>query len=179
MKNINIKKLLFAIILSIFILPLNIYAAGNANKDINKKAQAIINTADKKMFCGNSKDFTKKLNDYRKSKGMPAIKESKELNEIAMARCVEELNKYIKTGDADHNSPSNINDLYAENLRMGKYFDEKPYTNVDDYCIKRWSNSKEHNENLLNKEYKTIGYASVKMTVDGATYEISIYIANF
>lgn len=179
MKNINIKKLLFAIIISIFILPLNIYAAENTNKDINKKAQAIIKTADKKMFIGNPKDFTKKLNAYRKSKGMPAIKESKELNEIAMARCIEELEKYIKTGDADHESPSNINELYAENLRIGKYYDEKTYTNVDDYCLKRWSNSKDHNENLLDKEYKTVGYASVQKTVDGTTYEISIYIANF
>ena len=115
MKNLNIKKLLFAIVISLLILPINIYAESNTN-DINKKAQAIIKTADKKMFTGNSKEFTKKLNAYRKSKGVPAIKETKELNDVAKARCIEELNKYIKTGDADHESPSNINEFFAEKV---------------------------------------------------------------
>lgn len=178
MKNLNIKKLLFAIVISLLILPINIYAETNTN-DINKKAQAIIKTADKKMFTGNSKEFTKKLNTYRKSKGVPAIKETKELNDVAKARCIEELNKYIKTGDADHESPSNINEFYAENLRMGKYNGEKNYTNVDDYCLKRWMNSEAHNDNLIDKEYKSIGYASVSKTIDGVTYEISIYVADF
>ena len=178
MKNLNIKKLLFAIVISLLILPINIYAETNTN-DINKKAQAIIKTADKKLFFGESKDFTKRLNVYRKSKGVPAVKETKELNDVAKARCIEELNKYINTGDADHESPSNINEFYAENLRIGKYQAEKPYNSVEEYSLNRWINSEAHNDNLIDKEYKSIGYASVKKTIDGVTYEISIYVADF
>ena len=131
------------------------------------------------MFTGNSKEFTKKLNAYRKSKGVPAIKETKELNDVAKARCIEELNKYIKTGDADHESPSNINEFFAENLRMGKFQTEKPYNSVEEYSLNRWMNSEAHNDNLIDKEYKSIGYASVRKTIDGVTYEISIYVADF
>lgn len=178
MKNLNIKKLLFAIVISLLILPINIYAETNTN-DINKKAQAIIKTADKKLFFGESKDFTKRLNVYRKSKGVPAIKETKELNDVAKARCIEELNKYIKTGDANHESPSNLNEFFAENLRMGKFQAEKPYKSVEEYSLNRWMNSEAHNDNLLDKEYKSIGYASVRKTIDGVTYEISIYVADF
>lgn len=178
MKNLNIKKLLFAIVMSLLILPINIYAETNTN-DINKKAQAIIKTADKKLFFGESKDFTKKLNAYRKSKGVPAVKETKALNDVAKARCIEELNKYIKTGDADHESPSNINEFFAENLRMGKFQTEKPYKSVEEYSLNRWMNSEAHNDNLIDKEYKSIGYASVTKTIDGVTYEISIYVADF
>ncbi len=176
MKNLNIKKLLFAIVISLLILPINIYAETNTN---DKNAQAIIKTADKKMFTGNSKEFTKKLNAYRKSKGVPAIKETKALNDVAKARCIEELNKYIKTGDADHESPSNINEFFAENLRMGKFQAEKPYNSVEEYSLNRWMNSEAHNDNLIDKEYKSIGYASVRKTIDGVTYEISIYVADF
>ena len=178
MKNLNIKKLLFAIVISLLILPINIYAEANTS-DVNKKAQAIIKTVDKKLFFGESKDFTKKLNAYRKSKGVPAIKETKALNDVAKARCIEELNKYIKTGDADHESPSNINEFFAENLRMGKFQAEKPYNSVEEYSLNRWMNSEAHNYNLIDKEYKSIGYASVRKTIDGVTYEISIYVADF
>lgn len=117
--------------------------------------------------------------DYRTSKGLGQVNEDKELNRLALLRAQEELDQFISTGDADHESPGGYNKDLGENLALSRYTlgarDEAPC----DGCLKRWKNSPCHNDNLLNKDSKRGGYACARKIIDNKVYEASIYLFGF
>ncbi|MDU5470236.1 MAG: stalk domain-containing protein [Peptoniphilus harei] len=128
---------------------------------------------------GDSNKFMKNLMDYRISKGLGQVNEDKELNRLALLRAQEELDQFIKTGDADHESPGGYNKDLGENLALSRYTLGARDGDPCDGCLKRWKNSPCHNDNLLNKDSKRGGYACARKIIDNKVYEASIYLFGF
>lgn len=128
---------------------------------------------------GDSNKFIKNLQDYRTSKGIGQVNEDKELNRLALLRAQEELDQFIKTGNADHESPGGYNKDLGENLALSRYTLGARDGDPGDGCLKRWKNSPCHNDNLLNKDSTRGGYACARKIIDNKVYEASIYLFGF
>lgn len=128
---------------------------------------------------GDSNKFMKNLVDYRTSKGLGQVNEDKELNRLALLRAQEELDQFIKTGNADHESPGGYNKDLGENLALSRYTLGSRDGDPGDGCLKRWKNSPCHNDNLLNKDSTRGGYACARKIIDNKVYEASIYLFGF
>lgn len=194
----NFKKIVTTSLLLVSLAPATVSAAGklpmtaptkNITPNIVVKAQvqATANdTLEQKSdgelpvgSIGNSNLFMKKLNSYRTANSLAQIKENKKLNELALLRAQEELEKYIKTGDADHESPGGYNKSLGENLAISSYDLGIKVEDVNEDSFKRWKKSPGHNANLLHKDCKKAGYACVRKVVDDTVYETSIYLFGY
>lgn len=191
----NFKKIIAASLLLVSLVPTTVLAAGktstntatkNIPANVLVKAQvqttanaSLVEKSESKLkvgSIGNSSLFVKKLNSYRTANSLAQIKEDKKLNELALLRANEELEKYINTGNGDHNSPGSYNKNLGENLALSYYslgFQDK---DVNEDSLARWIKSPGHNQNLLFKSAKKCGFASVRKVVDNQVYEASIYL---
>lgn len=155
-------------------------AANNANnKEANKAKDAKKEPEINVNSVGDSKAFMKKLNDYRASKSIGVVKEDDKLNKLALLRAQEEIEKFINTGDGDHNSPGGYNKSLGENLALSYYSVGIVKGDVNDGSLTRWIKSPGHNANLLNKDCKKGGYACARKIVDNKVYESSIYLFGY
>lgn len=191
----NFKKIIAASLLLVSLVPTTVSAAGktstntgtkNISANVLVKAQvqttanaSLVEKSESKLkvgSIGNSSLFVKKLNSYRTANSLAQIKEDKKLNELALLRANEELEKYINTGNGNLNSPGSYNKNLGENLALSYYslgFQDK---DVNEDSLARWIKSPGHNQNLLFKSAKKCGFASVRKVVDNQVYEASIYL---
>lgn len=189
----NFKKIIAASLLLVSLVPTTVSAAGktpantkNISNNVLATAQvqttanaSLVEKSESKLkvgSIGNSSLFVKKLNSYRTANSLSQIKEDKKLNELALLRANEELEKYINTGNGDHNSPGGYNKNLGENLALSYYslgFQDK---DVNEDSLARWIKSPGHNANLLFASAKKCGFASVRKVVDNRVYEASIFL---
>lgn len=111
-----------------------------------------------KAFTG---DLNAEVNKVRIEKNLPALNNTKELNDIAMLKCQD----MIKLGYFDHPDPNGKwvwdkwvflkpEDYGGENLAKGTYTAKA--------TVDGWVNSPTHYENLTKPQYKDVGYATCK-----------------
>ena len=167
-----------------FDLDVNLTYANNAandasNKNANNAKGAKQDPEINVNSAGDSKVFIKKLNDYRTSKSIGVVKEDEKLNKLALLRAQEEVEKFINTGDGDHNSPGGYNNSLGENLALSYYSVGIVKGDVNEDSLTRWIKSPGHNANLLNKDCKKGGYACARKIVDNKVYESSIYLFGY
>lgn len=167
-----------------FDLDVNLTYANNAandasNKNANNAKGAKQDPEINVNSAGDSKVFMKKLNDYRTSKSIGVVKEDEKLNKLALLRAQEEVEKFINTGDGDHNSPGGYNNSLGENLALSYYSVGIVKGDVNEDSLTRWIKSPGHNANLLNKDCKKGGYACARKIVDNKVYESSIYLFGY
>ena len=159
------------------------YAKNSANNASNKKANKAKGAKQDPEInvnsVGDSKVFMKKLNDYRASKSIGVVKEDEKLNKLALLRAQEEVEKFINTGDGDHNSPGGYNNSLGENLALSYYSVGIVKGDVNEDSLTRWIKSPGHKANLLNKDCKKGGYACARKIVDNKVYESSIYLFGY
>lgn len=129
----------------------------------------------------NKKDYKNiyktNLNNYRAQNGLDVLRESEELNKIAQIRVAEEMETFVKNGEADHNSPSGSNVNLGENLYCWRTpLQEDAIEAKVERSLEAWKNSEGHNKNLLYKKAREYGYAYGVVENNGKAHGISIYV---
>lgn len=121
--------------------------------------------------------YKNNLNNYRKANGLNPLEESEELNKVAKIRVKEEMEKFTKYGETDHNSPSGINTDLGENLYCWRTSVEEDVMSARiDRSFEAWKNSPGHNKNLLYKRAREYGYAYGVVEYSGKANGVTIYV---
>ncbi|MFA5925390.1 MAG: CAP domain-containing protein [Parcubacteria group bacterium] len=114
-------------------------------------------------------------NVQRKDNSLSELKENKKLDESAMLKAKDIINKqYFDHISPDGTGPSDLADqvnyqylIIGENLALGGFENDKS-------LVEAWMNSPGHRENILNTGFREIGVAVIEGNYEGARVWVAV-----
>jgi len=142
----------------------------NLNQDIVLYAVRKVDTNSYDKYRNVSKNVFEKINVLRNQNGLSSLSWNQSLENSAMLRVSEVMQNYDYNVNGDyHYRISNGQPFYTVNhLAYGENFDSIKELNATTFH-NRFVNSKVHYENMMNRDYNTIGIA---VGYDGKQYYI-------
>lgn len=109
--------------------------------------------------------FLKKLNSYRKKKGLPTLKMDKSLQKAAEIRAAELVVRYSHQRPNGKMPVSLSKKIAAENIAMG-------FADAGD-VFAAWNKSPGHHKNIVHKDMKSTGICCLEY--EGRTYWVNVF----